>query len=302
MLTRGGSHSAAGGLESWSASRLAEPGRAQGITQPETRGPATVQTGKTLRLRHLYFKERAFIVPLDHPIYSGPVPGLEDPAALVRRIRELGVTGILIGPGTLELVAPEIGDLGVILRLDGTHSRLGSNLATTHLMASVEDALRMGADAVVVNIFVGTPNEDQHLEKLGRVAQDCRREGMPLVGEMIPAALLERHYGRDVAVPPPDERAEMIAVSARIGAEIGADLLKINYSGTQESFSRVVRAATRPVLIAGGMKSADDASFLQDVSDAILAGASGVVVGRNVWQRENLEDMVGQVVNRIWPD
>jgi len=150
----------------------------------------------------------------------------------------------------------------------------------------------MGVEAVALNVYVGTENEDVLLRKLGGVADACRQWGMVLVGEMIPAHMLPSHYGQGVAGGTPEERAEHIAIATRIGAEIGADIIKTNWSGSGASFQHVTAHATRPVLMAGGTKAGDPRQFLQVARDALDAGAAGICAGRNVWERDNMERML----------
>lgn len=258
--------------------------------------------GKRLRRRRLFRDGRSVVVPMDHPLYFGPVAGLEDPVRLAREVAEAGADALLVSPGALELVADALGEMAVILRIDGTHTRLGRHLERIDLISSVAEAARFGVEAVVLNIYVGADNEDALLGKLGRVAQDCRDYGMLLVGEMIPAPLLAAHYGKDRGEESADLKAEQIALAARVGAEIGADILKLNYSGSRESFRTVTARATRPVLVAGGIKSESDEAFLASVEDALAAGAAGVCIGRNVWQRPDVGGMVRALCRLVHTD
>jgi len=214
---------------------------------------------------------------------------------MLRRIAETGADAVLVSPGTLELAADCMGDMAVMLRLDGTVSRFGKGLERTNLISTVEDAVRSGVEAIALNVYIGTENEDALLHKLGAVAESCRKWGMVLVGEMIPEHMLSSHYGRSDAASPPEERADHIATASRIGAEIGADIIKTNWSGSRESFHYVTAHATRPVLMAGGVKHDDPRAFLQSVRDALDAGAAGVCAGRNVWERDNMDDMLRAV-------
>jgi DhnA family fructose-bisphosphate aldolase class Ia len=250
---------------------------------------------KRLRLRRLLPHGRGVIVPMDHPLYFGPVGGLEDPAGVVRKAAAGGADAVLISPGALEAAADALGDMAVVLRLDTTCTRLGDRPERMGLICSVEDAVRLGAEAVVVNVYVGAPNEDELLGKLADVACACREWGVVLVGEMIPAGLLMSHFGKSSAELAPAEAAEQIAVASRVGAEIGADLIKTRYSGTPESFRTVVETATRPILMAGGPKAGDDAGFLRDARGAMDAGAAGICAGRNLWGREDMEAMTRAV-------
>lgn len=258
--------------------------------------------GKKLRMRRIFRQGRTVIVPLDHPLFFGPIGGLENPIELVRKVASGGADGVLLTPGTLDLVADVLGDLAVVLRIDGTQTRLGRHLERTDLISSVREAARMGVEAVVLNIYVGSDNEDALLGKLGRVAADCREHGIVLVGEMIPEPVLQSHYGTGAGELTNEQRAELIALASRVGAEIGADIIKTAWSGSAESFERVTRTATRPVLVAGGPKTGDDESQLRLIGEALQAGAAGVCVGRNVWQRENLGGMLAAIRAMVHED
>jgi fructose-bisphosphate aldolase / 2-amino-3,7-dideoxy-D-threo-hept-6-ulosonate synthase len=246
-----------------------------------------MDTGKILRLRRILKKGRSLIVPMDHALYFGPVPGLHDLAKLVAMADEAGADGILVPPGRVGDIAAAAGDLAVLLRLDGTCTRLGNRLEQTDLISSVEEAVRLGVDAVVLNVYTGVENEDFLLAKLGAVAEQCRAWGMPLIGEMLPAELLPAHYGRGDAGLPPAERADRIAVACRAGVEIGADLIKTPWSGTAGSFRFVTEHVPRPVLAAGGVRRGGSREYLAVVREIMDAGAAGVCAGRNVWEREN---------------
>jgi len=252
--------------------------------------------GKKLRMRRFFSNGKVVIVPIDHPLYNGPLQGLEDPIKLVNLISQTEVDGILIAPGTLERVENVLGNLSVILRMDGTHTRLGSHVERISMITTVEHAVRMGADMGVLNIFCGTENEDELLQKLGMAAVACSEWGLPLMGEMIPSLTLYHHYGKanDKAITQ-DDITDAIKLASRVGAEIGADIIKTNYTGSVESFREVVNSATVPVVVAGGPKTGGDLELLAMIRDCIEAGAAGVCMGRNVWQRDNVPGMLNAI-------
>jgi DhnA family fructose-bisphosphate aldolase class Ia len=251
--------------------------------------------GRKLRLRRLLPGGRAVIVPMDHPVYHGPVDGLNEPAEVVRKANAGGADGVLLTPGSLETAADALGDMAVVLRLDNTCTRLGKRIDQMGLISTVEDAVSSGVDAVALNVFIGAENEDELMGKLADVACACREWGMVLVGEMIPESLLLNHFGKSPKELAPELAAEHIAVASRVGAEIGADVIKTRYTGTPETFRTVIETATRPVLVAGGPKTGSDATFLKSIRDAMDAGAAGVCVGRNVWQRADMVAMTRAV-------
>ncbi len=247
--------------------------------------------GKQLRLRRLFSKGRAVIVPMDHPVYFGPLPGIADPIELVRDVAATPADGILLTLATLDRVAPVIGSLGTIARLDGTHTRLGSHLIEIDRIQSVEHAVACGADAAVLNIYVGADNERDLLRKLGETAEECERWGLPLIGEMIPIGALAGHYGKKAEIGE-EELADQIALAARVGAEVGADIIKTNYTGSPASFRRVIEGASVPVIVAGGPCGKSVADLLRTVGACMEAGAAGICMGRNVWGRANRRDVL----------
>jgi DhnA family fructose-bisphosphate aldolase class Ia len=235
----------------------------------------------------------AVVIPIDHGLYSEPAPAIKDLRKLVATIADTEADGILITPGMLEHVAGVLGDLNIVLRIDGTHTRLGRHLERTDLITSVESALSLGADMVVVNIFVGTENEDVLLAKLGAVATQSRTYGVPLMAEMLPTSLLDFHYGKEKKAASVEEINRDLCLVSRLAAEIGADCVKTQYSGDTEGFRHVVQSTPIPIWIAGGPKGeGGDAAFLNMIEEAVAAGATGTVIGRNVWQRENLREII----------
>lgn len=251
--------------------------------------------GKELRLRRFFRKGRSVILPMDHPVYFGPLPGVSDSRRLVEDVASTPADGILLTLAALSRVADVIGNLATIARIDGTHTRLGHHLEKIYQFASVEHAVASGADACVLNIYVGADNEDELLGKLGVVAEDCERWGLPLVGEMIPAGALAGHYGPTKEKLSEDELADQIALSARVGAELGADIIKTSYTGSVKSFKRVIEGASVPVVVAGGPCGDSVADLLKMVQDCVTTGAAGVCIGRNVWSRDNRKDVLSAI-------
>ena len=181
------------------------------------------------------------------------------------------------------------GRIPTIIRLDGGPSLYREDwLAYTEwsLLHSVEDALLLGVDGVVLMAFVGIPVELETYRAVARVAGECLRANLPLVVEALPCP------GERI----PDPRATgAMASAARIGFEHGADLVKSYFT---EDFKRVTENCPVPVLIAGGPKMDTVEETLQVVQDATRAGAAGVVFGRNIWQSGDTGGMI-QALRRI---
>ncbi len=256
--------------------------------------------GKTLRLRRLLRKGRAVVVPMDHGLVAGPVPGMEDPVGLIKRIALSDADAVLLTPGLLEQVAGELGQLAVILRIDGATSVQGGG--PMRQFTSVAHAAEMGADAVIVNATIGGEQESVELLKLGQVAEEARRWGMPLVAEMLSARMMANHldFTGKGAAKLPENVAEDILLASRIGAEMGADIIKTRYSGDEESFRRIIGATGRPVMVAGGpLRDASLRSLLEMVDQCLSAGAEGVIFGRNVWQHPEPESVLAALAAMV---
>ena len=232
--------------------------------------------GKQLRLRRVLRQGRALVLPLDHPIYFGPQAGTEDPARLVALAREHGATAVLLTAGALRRAAAEIGDLGVIMRLDATQTKLGGSDTVMHLLHHVEEAMALGADMVVVNCYVGIGTEESRLlTKLAEVSAECQRVGLPLCGEIIPRVLMKKAGAGPTS--------EELALAMRLGLEYGCDLVKTVYNGDPAGYARAVETCHLPVIMAGGPKSDDELAIFHQLKEALDAGACGAAIGRRVW-------------------
>lgn len=248
-------------------------------------------SGKLIRLGRILnpHNQRAAVVAFDHGVHIGRIPGNDQPGDVLDMLTEAGADAFLVGPGVARSYASIFagrGAPGLILRLDWTDrwrepGMLGYEEGRGRLIASVEDALRLGADAVLVYMFIGYKDPDaeaQQVESVARVAQDCEKLGMGCIIEPMPRGLL---VGDD------PYQAQYIALGARMACEIGADILKTDYSGSAESFAEVTRASFRPILIAGGAKTHTQREALEMVAGALDAGACGMFIGRNVFQSDD---------------
>ena len=243
--------------------------------------------GKAIRMERLFNRNtnKCIIVPMDHGVSVGPIDGLTDMRKTVNEIAEGGADAVLVHKGLARCGHRRGGrDVGLIIHLSSsTDLSPLPNLKT--LTASVEDALKHGADGVSVHINLGDPAEAKMLEDLGKVAHDAEKWGMPL---------LVMAYGRGPKIK--DSLApDIIAHCARVAVELGADIVKVPYTGDMDSFAHVVESTCVPVVIAGGPKTNTTREFLQMVSDATKAGASGLSVGRNIFQHPRPRMMVSAV-------
>jgi len=237
------------------------------------------EVGKRIRLERIIDRKtrRTVIVPMDHGLSMGPIAGLEDMAAIIDKVAEGGANAVVLHKGIVRAGHRGYGrDIGLIIHLSGS-TTLGPDPNSKVPIASVEEAVSLGADAVSVHVNVGAANEPEQLQTLGEVAEACATWGMPLFAMMYPRG----QKVKDQHDP------TLVAHAARVGAELGADIVKTVYTGEVESFRKVVRGCPVPVVIAGGPKAETDKDVLQMAADAIEAGAIGISIGRNIFQHSD---------------
>ena len=240
--------------------------------------------GKTRRMSRLFVgeKQRCLLSPLDHGGWLGPVKGLDRPQAIVEQVIAGGANAILASPGFLRAAAPALkSTTGLVLRVSLTAGLSAQGTQETPI-AQLDTALRLDADAVAVSVFFGREGDLDIYRWLAELIRSCEPYAMPVVAEMM---------------PPGDRAFDAVAIAhaARIGMEIGADVIKTNYCGDVAQFADIVAAVPVPIIVAGGPKTAGDDSTLQLVRDALAAGAAGVAIGRRVWQAADPEAVTRQI-------
>ena len=244
-------------------------------------------SGKKIRMERILNRKdgRTIIVPMDHGISSGPVLGIESMPDAINKVVEGGANAVLLHKGIVGVAHRGYGkDVGLIVHLNASSS-LAPDPNEKRIVTSVEQAIKMGADAISVHINVGANTEPEMLQDLGMVAESADEWGMPLLAMMYPRGPKIKD-SFDV---------EVVKHATRIGAELGADIVKTNYTGSKETFKEVVKSAGVPVVIAGGEKAKDIKGVLQTVKDSIEAGGVGVAMGRNIFQAKDPAKMVRAV-------
>ena len=242
----------------------------------------------TRRLRKIFRPDgRTLIVAFDHGMLDGPAQGMEQPAPTLAQIVKGGADAILTSYGLAMRFAAELAPLGLILRLDGGGTRLGKLDGPGAQFYTVEDALRLGAEAVAVSAFPGSPKEEATLETLARVAGQAHAWGLPVMAEMVPG-------GFDSG--PEFRTAGSIALAARVAAELGADWVKIPYAA---DFEKVTAGCYVPAVILGGAKKGSEREMLATIKAALAAGAMGVAVGRNIFQADHPARMTAAIASLI---
>ncbi|MDH3753399.1 MAG: hypothetical protein OEU32_05950 [Acidimicrobiia bacterium] len=233
---------------------------------------------------------RTVIVALDHGLIDGPCEGFEHPGEVIAAVVAGGADAILTSFGIAEAYAAELSAVGLILRSDGAATNLGTpSTGSLSRFFGPEDALRLGADALVVTAMPGSDKEAATLETLARTTAEAHRRGLPVLGEMVPGGF---NSGPEMRGP------DAVALAARLGAELGADFIKAPYCA---DYASVTSSTFVPVVILGGAKGSE-AEMLANIRDAIDAGAKGVAIGRNVFQCENPTAMTEAIVAVVHRD
>src|SRR5271157_320988 len=251
--------------------------------------------GKSIRMERIKDRKsgNSLIIPLDHGISIGPVKGITDFSDTVEKVAEGGANAVLMQKGMVPHGHRGYGkDVGLIVHMSASTS-LSPDPNNKVQVCTVEECMKMGADAVSVHINIGSDTESDQLGILGCTAERCAFWGIPLIAMMYPrgAAIKNQHD------------PEVVAHAARAGAELGADIVKTNYTGDPDTFKQVIKGCPVPVIIAGGPKMGSDIELLEMIEQAIKVGAKGAAIGRNVFQHEsptNITKAISRVVHEGW--
>jgi class I fructose-bisphosphate aldolase len=269
---------------------------------------ATLAPGKRARLHRLLFefgpgRGTLLLLPIDQGIEHGPRdffpnPDSKDPDYQFRLAAEAGYSAIACQIGLATKYYPDYaGRVPLLLKVNGKTDVPPSDEAFSPCNASVEDAVRLGADAVGYTLYVGSPRQDADLAQLRDVRSDCDRFGMPLVVWAYPR-------GRDIERKGGQNSFYAIDYAARMAMEMGADVVKLNFPkfsdkdadapapyneldvSAEEAVRQIVESAGRSLVVLSGGSKADDETVLTYTRTIMEGGGTGVIFGRNVWQRE----------------
>lgn len=244
------------------------------------------EIGKKIRLERIMNRntKKTVIVPLDHPIAMGPMKGLVDMAKTVDAVAAGGANAVILHVGSmLSGYRGYGGDVGMMLHLNAS-TNFSVDSERRVMVNTVQHALKLGADAVSIQLNIGAKTESEMLHDVAMVSLECREWGVPLLVMVYPKGDHAKN----------DKNVETIRHIARLAAELGADIVKTNYTGSIESFRQVVESCPVPVIISGGSK-ADEMQTLKMIEESIKAGGAGVAMGRNCFQHDNPEKFVRAV-------
>jgi fructose-bisphosphate aldolase, class I len=268
-------------------------------------------TGKKARLYRILYQHglrngTALFLPYDQGLEHGPRdffanPDAGDPRYILRLARQGTFNGIAIQIGLAEKFYWDFaGEVPLILKLNGKTDIPSDAEALSPLHATVADAVRLGADAVGYTLYVGTPAQEADFAQYRQVRDDAQRLGMPLIVWAYPrGSAIEAKGGKDSFYA--------VDYAARVASELGADVVKVNFPhpekraavkqqydadfSSQQAINAVVRSANRTLLLVSGGERAGDDAMIEKARQSMEAGATGLIFGRNVWQREYAESL-----------
>ena len=270
-------------------------------------GRLGLSAGKKTRLKRLLYDHgpgggTLLVLPIDQGLEHGPVdffdnPGALDPQYQYELARDGRFSAIALHIGLAEKYYAEFaGDVPLVLKLNGKTSIPGDAQAFSPLTGTVEDAVRLGADAVGYTLYVGSPAQDRDFLQFLTVRREAERLGMPVIVWAYPR-------GEAVGKKGGKESLYAIDYAARVALELGADVVKVNYPVASEkdrespapyptlgldpdrAFRKVVESAGRALVLVSGGEKVGDAELLRKVRSSMDAGATGIIFGRNLWQR-----------------
>src|SRR6188472_4714906 len=212
---------------------------------------------------------RCVMLAVDHGYFLGPTEGLELPCRTIQPLLS-HADSLMITRGVLRTSVNPNTDVPIVLRVSGGSSIVGEDLSNESIMTSIEDAIKLNATCLALSIFVASKYEHQTLTALSKLVDEGEKYGIPVLA----VTAVGKEMARD---------ARYLGLACRIAAELGAHVVKTYYC---ENFEKVIEGCPVPVIIAGGKKLAKEKDVLELTFNAISNGASGVDMGRNIWQSD----------------
>ena len=220
---------------------------------------------------------RCVMLAVDHGYFLGPTERLENPRETIRPLLNLA-DSLMLTRGVLRSSVSAETNTPIVLRVSGGSSIIGEDLSKETIITSIDEAIRLNASCLALSIFVGSKYEYQTLKNLSKLVNEGEKYGIPVLA----VTAVGKEMARD---------SRYLGLACRIAAELGAHVVKTYHC---VDFRKVVDGCPIPVIIAGG-KKLPERDALQLTADAIRDGASGVDMGRNIWQSESPVAMIKAV-------
>ncbi|WP_433831147.1 2-amino-3,7-dideoxy-D-threo-hept-6-ulosonate synthase [Actinoplanes sp. CA-015351] len=252
---------------------------------------ANLPFGRSMRLRRLYRHggDRLLVVPMDHSVSDGPLGTAGGAGALLAQLAGSGIDAVVLHKGALRSADPDhLHGIALIVHLSAS-TRHAPDPDAKYLVASVEEAVRLGADAVSVHVNIGSHDEARQVADMARVAESCDRWNMPLLAMM---------YPRGPRIENP-RHPELVAHAGVLAADLGADVVKLPYTGAADTMGDVVRSCPIPVIVAGGPRLADTTVLLSHVDEVLGTPVAGLAMGRNIFESPDAGLLARAVADRV---
>lgn len=253
--------------------------------------PASNYAARDVRLRRIFrHGPRLLVVPLDHSVTDGPITrtaqGLD---RLVGQLAGNEVDAVVVHKGaTRHLSRQWFAGMSLIIHLSASTVH-GADADAKYLVATVPEAIRLGADAVSVHLNMGSDSEAQQVRDLATVSSECDLWNLPL---------LVMAYPRGPRITNPRDPA-LLAHAASLSADLGADIVKLPYAGSVAEMADVVRACPVPVIVAGGPPLSTAEEVLGYADEVLAAGAAGLAMGRNIFQAPDPGELARHIARRV---
>jgi len=248
-----------------------------------------------IKLNKILKKGKALFLSYDQGLEHGPTSDFNDknvdPLYILNIAKKGGYQGIVFQKGIAEKYQSEIkkSKVPLILKLNG-RTKIYKGEPLSSQISTVEEAVRLGASAVGYTIYIGSEYEAEMIKDFEKIEKKAHEKGLPIVTWIYPR-------GKSVKN---DVSREMISYAARVGLELGADIVKLKYGGKPKDLRWAVESAGRTkVVVAGGTKKGEK-EFLRQVKEIIKTGAIGLAIGRNVWQHPKPMEITKKIKKILW--
>jgi len=239
-------------------------------------------------------KGKALYLAYDQGMEHGPSDFNDknvDPLDIIKIAKKGKFTGLIVQKGIAEKYSNEIKKSGValILKLNGKTNLVKGEPISAQI-ASVNDAIKLRAKAVGFTIYIGSRYEEEMVEEFVKIQREAHAMGLPVIAWIYPR-------GKSVQSK---SKVRLMAYAARVGLELGADIVKLSYFGDVKDLNWAVENAGRcKIVIAGGLKK-NERELLKRVREIISSGAIGLAVGRNVWQASRPVELTRKIKKVIF--
>lgn len=257
------------------------------------------KSGKMIRLNRLLGRGKTIIVPLDDSLTAGPFDGLLDIGKTLEEINDSKANSILTYKGTFNNNIKVWNKKSGILNL--SVSTIYSTTNHKRIINDVEQALIMGFDGVAVHVNITSQYEGKMLEDFGNISRICDYYNMPLLAIMYPRCESDKVINNyeNLKRDEPQKYKELVMHCVRIAVEVGADIIKTQYTGDCDSFRDVVAVSEGIPIVIAGSSLVEENIVIKNAKEAVSAGAQGICFGRNIFNRKNPRDLIDKIYSAI---